>query len=131
MRRPLAFVVSLGHAEVIVELAADRADRPVADYGERGLDVHARHEAGIGIAGFIHALIDHAQADHAILLDQRLGDGHARPYLHAAGAQDLAADPEIELPERKQQAIVLVEKLRRVRQLDGLDVRAAGRSAEP
>ena len=58
--------------KMIVELAADRTDRAVAYHGERRLDVHARHEAGIGIARFVDALVDHAQANHALVFDQRL-----------------------------------------------------------
>ena len=46
---PLVLVMAGGQAEVFVELAADGADRPVADDGEGGADVHAGHETASGL----------------------------------------------------------------------------------
>ena len=118
--RPVARVVAFGQAELRVELLADGADRAVADDGERGVDVHARHEAVARLALLIHALVEQADADDFVVLDQRLGHRRAGPDLDRAGALDLGANPLHELAHREHQPAGLVQERRRPRQFDRL-----------
>jgi hypothetical protein len=59
---PITSVVALGHAEVLIELLADWADGAVADYGEGGMDIHARREVFAGTALLVDALVEEADA---------------------------------------------------------------------
>ena len=93
---PVMLMVAFRQAEVAVELAADRADRPVAHDGQPRVDVHARHERRLGIALLVHALIGETHAQHAVALHDRRAHRRARPYLHQAGAHQLVADPRHE-----------------------------------
>ena len=104
---PVARVVALGQAEMRVELLADRADRAVADHGQRGVDVHAGHEAVAGLALLVDALVEQAHADDLVVFDQRLGHRRAGPDLDRAGALHLGADPLHELAHREHQPAVL------------------------
>ena len=114
---PVARVMASRQAEMLVELLADRADRAVADDGERGVDVHAGHEAVGGLALLVHALVEQAHADDFVVFDQRLRHRRAGPDLDRAGALHLRADPLHELAHRKHHAAVLVQKGRRPRQV--------------
>ena len=60
---PIARVMAFRQAEMRVELLADGTDRAVADDRERGVNVHAGHEAVGGLSFFIHALVEQADAD--------------------------------------------------------------------
>ena len=91
--RPIAGVVAFGQAELRVELLADGADRAVADNGERGVNVHARHEAVAGLALLIHALVEQADADDFVVLDERLGHRRAGPDLHRAACSGPGRPP--------------------------------------
>jgi len=115
---PLVGVVPLGHAELAVELLAERTDRAVADHGQRGADVHARRKRAGGRAVFLDALIDEAHADDLLVLDERGGRRRGGPDLHGAGAHRLRADPLHELAHGEHESVVFREEGRNPRQLD-------------
>ncbi len=117
---PLALVVSFGQAEDFVELATDRAHRPIADHGQGGADVHAGQESVFGVAVLIDALVGQADSGHTAAFDERFLYGHSRPHLHGAGGHQLHADVLQELAERHHEAAFLVQEGRNVGQLDGM-----------
>ncbi len=110
--RPIARVMALGQAELRVELLADGADRTVADDGERGVNVHARHEAVARLALLIHALVEQPDAEDFMIFDQHFGYRCAGPDLHRPRALDLCADPLHELAHREHQPAGLVQESR-------------------
>jgi hypothetical protein len=90
-------VVAFGHTKLLVQLLADGADRAVTDHGERGVDVHAGHEAVAGLALLIHTLVEQADADNLVVFDQRLRHRRAGPDLDRARALHLCSNPLHEL----------------------------------
>ena len=118
--RPIASMVAFRHAELRVELLADGADGAVADHGERGVDVHARHETVARFALLINALVQQPDADDLVIFDERFGYWRAGPNLDRASALDLGADPLHKLAHREHQPTILVQERRRPGQLDGL-----------
>jgi hypothetical protein len=114
---PVARVVAVRQTELRVELLANRTHGAVADDGERGVDVHTGRETVGWIAFFIHALIEQADTNNFLLLNERLRNWRAGPDLDGAGALHLRADPLHELAHRKNEAVVLVQKRRRPRQV--------------
>ena len=81
--RPLAPGVPLGHAQRLVELAADRAHRAVGHHRQRGVHVHPGQVAGLGPALPVHALVEQPHAADRLAVEQRLG----RPACPARSAR--------------------------------------------
>ena len=82
---PVALMVAVRHAEVFVELPADRAHGAVADHGQGRVNVHAGHEVGFRISGAIDTLI--AQADAADAFLALVDDGAFDRACRARSAQ--------------------------------------------
>ena len=117
---PITHMMAFGQAELRVKLLADGADGAIADHGERGVDVHARHETVARFALLINALVQQTDADDLVIFDERLRYGSAGPNLDRASALDLGANPLHELAHREHQPTILVQERRRPGQLDGL-----------
>ena len=62
-------VVTLGQAEVFIQLAPYGTDRAIAHHRQGGADVHARHVAGIGIARPVCTLVDEPHANDCGVFD--------------------------------------------------------------
>ncbi len=107
---PIALVMAFRQAEALVDLPADRADGPVADDGEGGADVHARHEARLGVPLPVGALVDQSHPDHAALLEKRPRHRRSRPDLHQPGSHYLGADPLRELPDGEEESAFLAQE---------------------
>src|ERR1035441_8117077 len=60
---PIAHMMTVGQAELRIELLADGADWAVTDDGECRVDVHPRQEAVARLALFIDPLVKQAYAD--------------------------------------------------------------------
>ena len=104
-------MVVLGHAEMFVQLLAHGSYGTVGDDSERGMNIHAGHEAFRGGAFLSDSLIQQADADDFAVLDERLGYGSAGPDLHCACALDLSADPLHELAHGEHDAAFLVQEI--------------------
>ena len=117
---PFPPVVALRQTEALVQLSADGANRPVADHGEGGADVHPRHESGVGGPVTVGPLIREAHAPHPAILDQRLRRGGSGPDLDDAGSHHLGADPLGKLSDGEQEAAVLPQERGNVGQREGV-----------
>jgi len=103
-----------------VELLADRAYRAVADNCQRRPDVHSWQEAVAGLSQFIDPLIDEADSDDLVVLDQGSGNRCPWPDLNRAAALHLGADPLQKLSQPEHETAAFVKKRRRPRQFEGL-----------
>ncbi len=107
--------MAVRHAEMGVELPADRAGRAVPHDGQSRADVHAGCETLVGPPFPVHALIEQTDAKNLVLLDQRLGYRRAGPELNGSRALNLGADPLHKLAQRKHQAAAFVQEAGRPR----------------
>jgi hypothetical protein len=124
-------MVAAGQAELCVELAAHCAHGSIAHYGERRVQIHAGHVAGIGMAFAIGALIEQPHAHHARVFHQRLGDGHAGPDLYRAAVHGLRAGPLHELADGEQQSAIFAQEGRGPGQLESVIARQAEQAQHP
>src|SRR5438309_6015178 len=68
---PIVPTTASRHAEMFVDLSADRTNRAIADDGERRSNIHTRHKAIGGVAVFVRTLIDQPHAHNAIVFNER------------------------------------------------------------
>ncbi|MEZ4654059.1 MAG: hypothetical protein R3E12_10870 [Candidatus Eisenbacteria bacterium] len=127
--RPVALMLSLGQTEPFVQPLSDRPGGSIADHDQTGVHVHPRHVARLRRARTVGSLIDETDADDPVVLDQRLTHRHAGPELDEPGRHEPAGHPLVELPDGKEDAVVLAEKVRDGRYLDRV-VSVVGHSAQ-
>ena len=127
---PVMLMIAGWQAEMLVELAADSADRSVADYGETRMDIHARHiSRWIRIALLVHALICEAYTEDLVALQDRCTDGRTWPDLSKTGTHDLSADPGHKGPHGGYEAMMLLEEGGDPRQFDCIRTLLHGKAA--
>ena len=103
-----------------VDFAPNCSYWTVAHYRQRGAQIHARSETGVGMPLQIGALIGEPHARNRVSFNQRFGDRHARPDLHQSGRCDLIADPLVELAKRQHEAIVFPHEGWSIGQFEGI-----------
>ena len=126
---PVVAVMPLRKPELRVERAPDGAHGAIRHDGQRGLDVHARHERALHRRPvLLHALVRKAHAHHGVAREERFGDGRAR-HDHEARLHHLLGGPRHEGSHRQHEAAALVHERRRERQLARVPFPAAHEEA--
>ncbi len=119
-QRIFALLVPVRQTKLLIELPAHRSHRAVADHRQRRANIHSRQKVRVWIPLQVRSLIREPNSDNRIIFDQRSSDWRARPQLHDAGAHQLLAHPLIELPQSKNQSVMLLHKRRDIWQLQRL-----------
>ena len=116
--RPVMLVMPFRKTELLIKCGSHRPDRPVGNDGKRRVDIHTRHVAVSRRPAEIRTLIHKTDSLHPAAFEQRLSNRHSRPDLSKSGTHNFGADPLIELPERKHQALILAQERWNERELE-------------
>ncbi len=119
-------VNALAEVEGVEQLLGQAAAAALGEDGVGGAQLHAGLMVGAGLTVLLDPHVAGGDADHAAILDQRLGGGEAGVDLHPERL-GLGAEPAHHVAERGDVVAVVVQRRRR-RQLDGA---VLGKEQEP